>query len=123
MKGDQNAGLLSVTSAYWIVYCTYKLLIKFGNHQTPTITLTKMKATEFENALKKYVKKAGELFFDAAVDTYERDEYGSFKSTLRSAKFLQKVDSKLNAKVTRLAPRALPDLPSVCKSLKDSIIA
>ena len=118
MKGDQNAGTLSVTSAYWIVYCTYKLLIKFGNHHAPTITLAKMKAPEFENALKKHVKKAGELFFDAAVDTYERDEYGSFKSTLRSTKFLQKVDSKLNAKVARLSPRSLPDLSSVCKSLK-----
>jgi hypothetical protein len=118
MKGDQNSGLLSVTSAYWIVYCTYKLLAKYANYDSPAITLAKMKSPEFENALKKYVKKAGELFFDVAVDTYDREEYGSFKSTLRSAKFLQKVDSKLNFRVTRLPIKALPDLSAVCKSTK-----
>ena len=51
-------------------------------------------------------------------DTYERDEYGSFKSTLRSAKFLQKVDSKLNSRIARLATKALPDLAAVCRSIK-----
>ncbi len=118
MKGDQNSGLLSVTSAYWIVYCTYKLLAKIGNYESPAVVLSKMKSQEFENAIRKYVKKAGELFFDAAVDTYERDEYGSFKSTLRSAKFLQKVDSKLNSRIARLATKALPDLAAVCRSIK-----
>ena len=67
MKGDQNSGLLSVTSAYWIVYCTYKLLAKIGNYELPAVVLSKMKSQEFENAIRKYVKKAGELFFDAAV--------------------------------------------------------
>jgi hypothetical protein len=118
MKEDQNAGLLSVTSTYWIVYCTHKLLAKYGSAESSSITLAKMKSSEFKNALKKYVKRAGGLFFDAAVDTYDRDEYGSFKSTLRSAKFLQKVDSKLNIKMARLANKALPDLSAVCKSIK-----
>jgi hypothetical protein len=118
MKEDQNAGLLSVTSTYWIVYCAHKLIARYGSAQSASITLTKMKSVEFKNALTKYVKRAGELFFDAAVDTYDRDEYGSFKSTLRSAKFLQKVDSKLNIKIARLASKALPDLSAVCKSIK-----
>ena len=118
MKGDPNSGLLSVTNAYWIVYCSYKLLAKFANYDLPAIILAKMKVPEFENALKKYVKKAGELFFDVGVDTYDREEYGSFKSTLRSAKFLQKVDSKLNFRITRLSHKALPDLSAVCKSIK-----
>jgi hypothetical protein len=93
VEGDPNAGLLSVTSGYWIVYCSYKMLRKFSNIDSINITLPKMKTTEFENALKKYVIKAASLFFDAAVDTYDRDEYGSFKSTLRSTKFLQKIDT------------------------------
>jgi hypothetical protein len=118
MRGDQNVGLLSVTSTYWIVYRTYKLLAKYANFNSASINLQKMRSTEFKNAVKKYVKKAGELFFDAAVDTYDRDEYGSFKSTLRSAKFLQKVDSKLNIKVARLPSKTLPDLSAVCKSIK-----
>jgi hypothetical protein len=118
MKGDLNIGLLSVTSAYWFVYCAYKLLAKYGRTDSSQITLPNMKSPEFENALRKYIKKAGELFFDAAVDTYDRDEYGSMKSTLRSAKFLQKIDSKLNSRIARLPAKALPDLAAVCKSAK-----
>jgi len=118
LKGDPNAGLLNVTSGYWIVYCAYKLLRKFSNIESVHVSVGKMKSTEFENALRKYVSKAASLFFDAAVDTHDRDEYGSFKSTLRSAKFLQKIDSKLNSRITRLQSRSLPDLVSVCKSAK-----
>jgi hypothetical protein len=55
---------------------------------------------------------------DSAVDTYDRDEYGSFKSTLRSAKFLQKIDSKMKMRIAKLAAKELPDLSAICKSIK-----
>ncbi len=58
------------------------------------------------------------MFYDAVVDAYDRDIYGSFKSTLRSSKFLEKIDSKLNLRVTQLAPRVMPDLAAVSKSAK-----
>jgi predicted NACHT family NTPase len=77
-----------------------------------------MKTQEFDNALRKYVKKAVEMFYDAAVDTYDREEYGSFTSTLRSSKFLQKLDSKLNSRITKLKAKELPDLALVAKSAK-----
>ena len=57
------------------------------------------------------------MFYDAAVDTYD-GEYGSFKSTLRSTKFLQKIDSKINSRIARLTPKSLPDLMQVCKSVR-----
>jgi hypothetical protein len=115
---DANAGLLSVTSSYWIIYCTYKLFDKFTNIKSPQITLARMTTTEFTNAVRKYVSVAVDRFYDSAVDTYEREEYGSFKSSLRSTKFLQKIDGKINARIARLPNKSLPDLTAVCKSLK-----
>ncbi|MHB8813434.1 MAG: hypothetical protein ACYDAE_09205, partial [Steroidobacteraceae bacterium] len=114
---DPNAGLLGVTSVYWIVYCTYKLLAKYSDLNSSHLTLGKMNTTEFKNALSKYVSKAVAMFYDAAVDTHDQ-EYGSFKSTLRSSKFLQKIDSKFNSRILKLGSKALPDLAAVCKSLK-----
>jgi hypothetical protein len=58
-------------------------------------------SAEFNNALGKYVKKTASIFYDAAIDTYD-EEYGSFKSTLRSTKFLEKIDSKINNRIFRL---------------------
>ena len=86
--------------------------------KSPHVTLGKMKTTEFSNALRKYVKLAASMFYDAAIDTYDHDEYGSFKSTLRSAKFFQRINSKINIRITRLEKRAVPDLVAVCRTAK-----
>lgn len=118
LEGDVNAGLLLVTSGYWITYCTYKLLNKFSNLSSPKITLENMDGQEFRSALGKYVLRAATMFYDAAVDAYDVDMYGSYKSTLRSSKFLQKMDSKINLRVSQLAAKALPDLASVNKPAK-----
>lgn len=115
---DPNASLLGVTSVYWIVYCTYKILSKFSDLGSNNITLQKMTTVDFKNALSKYISCATSMFYDAAVDTYDREEYGSFKSTLRSSKFLQKIDSKINSRILRLKPKSLPDLAAVSKSVK-----
>ncbi|GJE57171.1 AIPR family protein [Methylobacterium thuringiense] len=115
---DQNSGLLSVASTYWICYCTHKLIKKFSKIDSPHMNLQSMAAPEFHNGIKKYTSKATAMFYDAAVDAYERDTYGSFKSTLRSSKFLQKIDSKINLRVSQLAARTLPDLAVVSKGVK-----
>ena len=115
---DPNSGLLSVSSTYWISFCTYKLLRKVTKLDSPHLTLTTMNTNQFKSSLNKYVEKATAMFYDAAVDSYDRETYGSFKSTLRSTKFLQKIDSKLNLRTTQLAPKALPDLGAVAKSIK-----
>lgn len=118
LSKDVNSGLLSVASTYWIVYCTYKLLKKFSKLDSPHLTLTAMVTPDFQNGLRKYVARATAMFYDAAVDAYDRETYGSFKSTLRSTKFLQKIDSKLNLRVTQLASKSLPDLASLSKAVK-----
>lgn len=118
LGADENSGLLSVTSAYWIIYCTYKILEKLTTWKSPQITLPKMQSTEFQNAVRKYVKKAVDIYYDAALDTYDRDEYGSFKSALRSTKFLQKMDGKLKIRVVKINGKSLPDLVAVAKPIK-----
>lgn len=115
---DENAPLLGVTSTYWIIYCTFKILAKISDLASPQITLPRMRTNEFENALRKYVKKAVEMFYDAAVDSYEPDHYGSFKSTLRSPKFLVKIDSKINSRILKIKEKSLPDLAVTAKSIK-----
>ena len=118
LKGDPNASLIGVTSGYWVVYCTYKMLLKFSDVNSPSISLNKMTAPEFKNGLAKYVKQAVTMFYDAAVDTYDRETYGSFKSALRSAKFLQKIDSKINSRILKIKPKELPDISATAKSIK-----
>jgi len=118
LSGDSNAGLLSVTSTYWISFCAHKLIRKFTKLDSPHLTLSLMRSDEFSGALIKYISKATALFYDAAVDAYDREMYGSFKSTLRSSKFLQKIDSKLNLRATQLPVKALPDLAQVAKATK-----
>jgi hypothetical protein len=118
LGSDANSGLLGVASGYWITYCAYKILEKFSAITSPHLTLESMNSVEFKNALRKYIKQAATMFYDAAVDTYDREEYGSFKSTLRSAKFLQRINSKINSRISRLDKKILPDLAVVCKTAK-----
>lgn len=118
LGNDPNASLLGVTSKYWIVYCTYKTLLKFSDLNAAAITLEKMRHPDFSNAVLKYVKNSVSMFYDAAVDTYDREQYGSFKSTLRSPKFLLRIDSKINSRIVKLGVRALPNLAATAKSVK-----
>lgn len=113
---DENVHLLGVTSVYWIVFCSYKMMAKFSDLSAAAITLPKMKSAAFNNALLKYVKKAVSTFWDAAVDTYDREVFGSIKSTLRSPAFLKKMESKINGRIVKIKDKELPDLAAAAKS-------
>jgi hypothetical protein len=116
--GDTSSGLLTVTAGFWIVYTSFILMRKFSDVDSTNLTVEKMRDKNFQNAIGKYASKATEIFFDAAIDTYDRSEYGSVKSTLRSAKFLGKMDSKIAMRTAKLKPKELPNLVDVCKSIK-----
>lgn len=118
LAGDPNSNLLMVTSVYWIIYTCYKILRKFSDIDSKLITLERLTRPEFQSAVAKYASSAVNVFYDAAVDTYDREEYGSFKSTLRSTRFLGRMESKLNSRVLKLLPKALPDLAQVAKAIK-----
>lgn len=117
----QEAGLLSVASTHWIVFVTYKLFDKFTGSGVRNIGVDRLQSAEMQNALRKYVKQAADMFVDAAIDTYSRDEFGSNKSALRSAKFLEKIDQKVKLRAVRLADRLLPDLVAVAKSSRTRV--
>jgi hypothetical protein len=118
LGNDANSGLLGVASCYWIIYCAYKLMERLSHVRSAHITSERIITMEFSNVLRKYAKMAATMFYDAAVDTYDRDEYGSFKSTLRSAKFLQRINSNINSRIARLEKKALPDPVAVCRTAK-----
>ncbi|OWQ91809.1 AIPR family protein [Sphingopyxis witflariensis] len=116
LKDDENSGLLGVTSTYWISYTARKLIEKRNTFSSNVISLECMKRKEFSSAIKKYVEASADAFWDAAVDAYD-DDFGSFKSALRSSAFFKKVDSKLALRITRiLGKKEVPDLKQVCKS-------
>lgn len=117
LKDDDNSGLLGVTSTYWISYATRKLIEKRGGFSSGTVSLDCMKRKEFLGAITKYVSSAADAFWDAAVDAYDVDDFGSFKSALRSSAFFKKVDSKLSLRINRIvSKKEVPDLRHVCKS-------
>lgn len=117
LKEDDNSGLLSVTSTYWISYVSRKIISNKNNISSVAFTIESMKRPEFSSALKKYVNEAAEIFWDAAVDAYDPDDYGTFKSALRSSAFFKKVDSKLSLRIMKsLKDKKFPDLKSVCRS-------
>lgn len=116
--GDDSNGLLTVTAGFWIIYTSFILMRRFSDINSSHITLEKMTNAAFQSAIAKYASKATEIFFDAAIDTYDRAEYGSVKSTLRSAKFLGKMESKIAMRSAKLKARELPNLVDVCKSIK-----
>lgn len=120
LEDNQDRHLIGVPSRYWIIYCVYKLLHEFSNIHSPSITLEKLILPEVKNALKKYVTEAVDLFFDIAVDTYEKEVFGTYKSAFRSQKFLERVESKLERRIARLkeGKRKLAPLERVAKSAK-----
>lgn len=115
---DTSNGLLTVTAGFWVVYTSFILMRKFSDIDSMHITLEKMRDKAFQNAIDKYASKATEIYFDAAIDTYDRSEYGSVKSTLRSTKFLGKMESKIAMRAAKLKAKELPNLVDVCKSIK-----
>lgn len=119
LKADDNSGLLGVTSTYWISYVARKLVVSKNDLASKQISLEAMTRSEFQSAITKYVEAAADTFWDASVDTYDFEDYGTAKSALRSSAFFKRVDSKLAPRVSRLLKDAkkLPDLKHVCRSM------
>ena len=102
-KNAPTAGLLAVTSTFWIVFTATKIIQKYSNTQSTYLTLERINTDTFRNALAKIVDTALEIYYLQAVDTYgDGKEFGTYKSTLRSTKFLQLLEPKIDFKVTQL---------------------
>ncbi len=111
--------LLGVSGTYWTIYCANKLIETANNSLSSHLDLSKQISPEFNNALKKYISPALDIYFDTAIDTYDEEEFGSVRSALRSQKFLQKFDKKLNNKIAgKIKSLKLPALVNVLKTIK-----
>ena len=120
-KGSGSAGLLAVTSTFWIIFVAYKILDKYSNLSSPHITADKINTDIFRNALANIVDFAVEIYYLQAVDTYGGGgDFGTHKSTLRSTKFLQLIETKIDFKVGQLA-KVKSNRPSALENVAKSI--
>lgn len=104
LGGDTgSSGLLAVTSTFWIIFVAAKILSKFSDIHSPHITLERINTDTFRKALSRIVDHAVEIYYLQAVDTYaDGRDFGTYKSTLRSTKFLQLLEPKVDFKVAQL---------------------
>ncbi|MFM0648090.1 AIPR family protein [Paraburkholderia bryophila] len=121
-KASQQAGLLAVTATFWIIFTAYKIITKMSDVHSSHITLERINTDIFRNALSRIADSAIEIYYLQAVDTYQGGkEFGTFKSTLRSARFLQQIEPKIDFKVSQLPTLKTnrpPILENVAKNIK-----
>jgi hypothetical protein len=121
-KSAPSAGLFAVTSTFWIIFTAYKIIEKYSDIHSPQITLARINTDQFRAALEKIVNVAIEIYYLQAVDTYGYGrDFGTTKSTLRSAKFLQLLEPKIEFKIGQLSKMKTgrpPALENVAKNIK-----
>lgn len=116
-----SAGLLAVTSTFWIIFVANKIIEKYSDITSPHITVERINTSTFQNALSKIVDSAVEIYYLQALDTYGNGgQFGTFKSTLRSAKFLQLIEPKIDFKVAQLA-KLKTNKPSALENVAKNI--
>lgn len=122
-KEDQSTGLLAVTATFWIVFTAYKIISRMSDVHSSHITMDRIKTDAFRGALAKIADAAIEIYYLQAIDTYQggRKEFGTFKSTLRSTRFLQQIEPKIDFKVSQLSmakSNRPPVLENVARNIK-----
>jgi hypothetical protein len=121
-ENSPATGLLSVTSTFWIIFVAYKIIKKYSDLNSSHITVEKIHTPAFRVALAKQVDLAVEFYYLQAVDTYDNGaEFRTYKSALRSTKFLQLLEPKIDFKITQLGKsktRKPSSLENVAKNIK-----
>ncbi|MEK7943698.1 AIPR family protein [Pigmentiphaga sp. YJ18] len=121
-KSAPTGGLLAVTATFWIIFTASKIISKLSDIHSPHITLEKINTDNFRAALGKIADTAIEIYYLQAVDTYQGGkEFGTYKSTLRSTRFLQQLEPKIDFKVAQLPTMKTnrpPILENVAKNIK-----
>jgi hypothetical protein len=121
-KNSPSAGLLAVSATFWIILTVSKIISKYSDINSPHVTLEKINTPTFRNALAKIVDMAIEIYYLQAVDTYGNgDDFGTYKSTLRSTKFLQLIEPKIDFKISQLGKLKtgkMSALEAVAKNIK-----
>lgn len=112
----QSSALLGVSGTHWIAYCCHKIIDALNKSDIGKIPIEKINTSEMNSVITKYAAEALDIYFDIAIDTYDEHEYGSIRSALRSPRFLEKFNLKLQNKLQRVAGKRLPKLLHASKS-------
>lgn len=93
--------ILGVHGTPWGIYVAYQLIRHIGLDSTK-LTLTKMKSDEFKNAVKKYARKAVDLYCDIAVNVLtDIPDTAQPRNELRVKAFLEKLKRTLGLRMAR----------------------
>ncbi|RLJ36843.1 AIPR family protein [Acidovorax sp. 106] len=115
-EGDSDPimkAILGIHGTPWGIYVANTLIEKSGSDMSK-LTLKRMISPDFNAALKKYAKRAMELYSEIAVNIVTTDEAdSSTRNELRAKPFLEKLKRNLALRMARIGTWKLPKLNSV----------
>ena len=115
-EGDSDPimkAILGIHGTPWGIYVANTLIEKSGSDMSK-LTLKRMISPDFNAALKKYAKRAMELYSEIAVNIVTTDEAdSSTRNELRAKPFLEKLKRNLALRMARIGSWKLPKLNSV----------
>lgn len=115
-EGDSDPimkAILGIHGTPWGIYVANTIIEKSGSDMSK-LTLKRMISPDFNAALKKYAKKAMELYSEIAVNIVTTDEAdSSTRNELRAKPFLEKLKRNLALRMARIGTWKLPKLNSV----------
>lgn len=104
--------ILGIHGTPWGIFVATMLIDQTGSDLSK-LTLKKMNSNEFQAALKKYAKKAMELYSELAVNIVTTDETAAnTRNELRVKPFLDKLKRTLSLRMAKSASWKLPKLQS-----------
>ena len=115
-EGDSDPimkAILGIHGTPWGIYVANTLIEKSGSDMSK-LTLKRMTSPDFNAALKKYAKRAMELYSEIAVNIVTTDEAdSSTRNELRAKPFLEKLKRNLALRMARIGGWKLPKLNAV----------
>lgn len=105
--------ILGIHGTPWGIFVAHRLIERSGSDLSK-LTLARMDTPEFSGALRKYAKKAMELYSEISVNTFDAEVTASdVRNELRVRPFLDKLKRTLNLRMAKAASWRLPRLSSV----------
>lgn len=104
--------ILGIHGTPWGIYVANHLIEQSGSDMSK-LTLQRMKTPEFRNAVKKYAKKAMELYAEIAVNIVSSDDDTNVRNVIRVKSFLDKLKRNLTLRMARSSAWKLPKLQGV----------
>ena len=105
--------ILGIHGTPWGIYVANTLIERTGSDMSK-MTLQKMNTEEFKNAIKKYARKAMELYSEIAVNIVSSSgQDSSTRNEIRIRPFLEKMKRTLTLRLAKAASWKLPKLHTV----------